>query len=499
MTMQLQSPQSAGDVASSLAAWRSLYPRLREMIDSGTHPFLAFRSMGLALWQDGRTEDAARMLEAAIALAPNHSGLLAELGCLHHATGRHSEALRALNASLALDPQQPQAWLVLANLHRQNGNAELAERAFRAALSLEPGSPNATAGLGLLYCELRRFEDAARFLAAAIAKGASGPAVYGCLGEALQHLGKHADAAAALGIAARDLPDCAPIVRKYAQARLVQLAISASVDVAMAAYLEIGGAHAENIDAACRAAFQTLCVYGPPEAAMRVGESILARSPDDPIITHHLDALRGKSPTRVPGRYLTACFDRFAERFDQHLVEVLRYRIPEEANQLLAQTGRHYARMLDLGCGTGLAAPHLSKLGQSLIGVDISPRMLEKARRRNLYSRLVEDDALTFLQQTDERFDLIAAFDMIIYFGDLVELFAAAAARLAIGSVFAFSFETGQDRDYRLLPSGRFAHTPAYVESVYRRNFTVIDQVETAVRLEAGRPVAGELVLLRRA
>jgi SAM-dependent methyltransferase len=44
--------------------------------------------------------------------------------------------------------------------------------------------------------------------------------------------------------------------------------------------------------------------------------------------------------------------------------------------------GAGSGRLLDLGCGTGVAIPVLERLGWSVVGVDVSEEMLERARRR---------------------------------------------------------------------------------------------------------------------
>ena len=93
---------------------------------------------------------------------------------------------------------------------------------------------------------------------------------------------------------------------------------------------------------------------------------------------------------------------------------------------------------------------------------------------------------------------MIVSLDVLVYFGDLASIFTAAAGRLVSGGVFAFSFETGQDANYTLLPSGRFAHDLAYIERLHGANFNCISCVSTMVRLEANRPVAGHLVVLQR-
>jgi predicted TPR repeat methyltransferase len=174
-----------------------------------------------------------------------------------------------------------------------------------------------------------------------------------------------------------------------------------------------------------------LCAYGKNEAAIRLGEVLMRRAPDDPIIGYHLDALQGRAPERAPDAYLKACFGAYAENFDRHIVEILDYQVPGMLPALLGHSSLAFDRILDLGCGTGLAAPYLLSLGGRLTGVDIAPRMLDKARERNAYGALIESEAIAYLTSGIAPFDLIVALDVLIYFGDLGALFEAVASRLA--------------------------------------------------------------------
>jgi SAM-dependent methyltransferase len=54
----------------------------------------------------------------------------------------------------------------------------------------------------------------------------------------------------------------------------------------------------------------------------------------------------------------------------------------EEQDALERLLGRGAGRLLDLGCGTGVAIPLLEELGWSVVGVDVSEAMLARARRR---------------------------------------------------------------------------------------------------------------------
>jgi SAM-dependent methyltransferase len=77
------------------------------------------------------------------------------------------------------------------------------------------------------------------------------------------------------------------------------------------------------------------------------------------------------------------------------------------------------ARILDFGCGTGDVAIQLHALGYSLTGCDISPRMLEVARSRDVaiaWHQLAPDGLRPF---ADESFDAIVASSVLEYVEDI--------------------------------------------------------------------------------
>lgn len=497
MTTPVTAPVQS-EIADTLAEWEARYPKIKTLIATGAPPAKALRYIGLELWRDGCLEKAAEAMAQAVSIEPREAVVHAERGALLGAIGRKEEALQSLGASLELDPNQALVWIDLANISNELGNKALAEQAFIVALELAPDSPEGLAGLGLLYIELRRIEDAAARLKAAVDRGVADMAIHACLGQALHLLGDFSQACLSFEKAARAFPGEAQIVRRYAQARLLETIIDHPVEEAIEVYKEAAGSYAEDILVACKAAFRTLSGYGRIEAALRLGHAIHARCPDDPVIAYHLDALMGRAHERAPDAYLTACFDKYAPTFDKHLVEMLHYHVPATCHSMLVEAALAVTRILDLGCGTGLAASYLSSYHADLTGVDISPRMLEKAGERNLYEKLIESEAVEYLEKSDERFDLIVSLDVLVYFGDLTALFAAAARVLSRGGVFAISFETGRQEGYTLLPSGRFAHDPAYVERAYQDYFACVSRATTTLRFEANRPVDGQIVLLRR-
>jgi predicted TPR repeat methyltransferase len=472
-------------------------PGLAEADVSGDVRYL--RRSGLALWGAGALSEAYYTLKLAALHEPGNPSLLADIGSVLFAQGRLTESIQILKHSLALDAQQLQVWVTVANIHRETGASAEAEDAYRAALMLCPDAIEPLAGLGLLLAEQHRHVAAAGFLQRAVELGADDPALFACLGQLYYQLGDFSKARVALQKSVVQLHQCQPIVEKYAEALLVETTRAETAHRAC----KVAAAALDNAPAAIdrveRRAFQTLCVYGPAGAALDLARAILARCPDDPIISYHHDALAGQPHMRSPDIYVKTCFDRFSDHFDSHLVDVLDYRIPEKAGTLLASQRRRYERVLDLGCGTGLAAPFAMACGAiDLVGVDLSPGMLTKAAERRCYSELREVEAGRYLRTSDDVFDLVLCLDVLVYFGDLDAFFHALVPRVAIGGDVVISFETSTVAPFTLAPSGRFAHAEAYVEALIEPDFETIAVQATPIRLEANRPVPGSLYLLRR-
>ena len=86
--------------------------------------------------------------------------------------------------------------------------------------------------------------------------------------------------------------------------------------------------------------------------------------------------------------------------------------------------------ILDLGCGTGLAGAWLEDYAKSMIGVDLSPGMVEKAKKKVIYSDVRVEDINQYMERIitagvgsaasgRTTFDLIVAADVLSYIGDL--------------------------------------------------------------------------------
>jgi predicted TPR repeat methyltransferase len=162
-----------------------------------------------------------------------------------------------------------------------------------------------------------------------------------------------------------------------------------------------------------------------------------------------------------------------------------------------------FSTVLDAGCGTGLCGPLVRDLCRTLVGVDLSPKMLAHARRRGCYDELVAQELGAFMRSRPAEFDAIVCADTLVYFGDLTEPLAAARAALRGRGVLAFTVEALAERtaaEHRLEISGRYAHSEPYLRRLLQeQGFQVSCLQPGTLREERGARVNGYLVVARPA
>jgi predicted TPR repeat methyltransferase len=200
--------------------------------------------------------------------------------------------------------------------------------------------------------------------------------------------------------------------------------------------------------------------------ADEVYRQAIARGLSPELFGHLHAAASGETPVKAPPGYVQQTFDAIAPHFDQHLTEILEYRVPEHlAERLLSIAPQRRYAVLDLGCGTGRMGVALGSVADPLVGVDLSTGMLAVAKRHGIYLALHQADVGEWLRSCPPlSFDLVTATDVFIYIGDLASIFHDVARVLRPEGLFAFSVEATVADDWRLMPSGRYAQSREYVE-----------------------------------
>ena len=91
--------------------------------------------------------------------------------------------------------------------------------------------------------------------------------------------------------------------------------------------------------------------------------------------------------------------------------------------------------------------------------------MLRRAQRRGCYDALHRAELGAFLRAQHTAYDLVVCADTLCYLGDLAEVTPAAAGALRPGGILVATVERLDDGagDWRLTPSGRYAHGAEYL------------------------------------
>ncbi len=473
----------------------------RQVLDIAPRQFDALHLSGVIARQLGQPERAAALIADAIAIDPSQAAAHCNLGAALQDAGRAAEALASYERALALKPDYALAFGNRGNALRKLGRLEDALASYERALALRPAYPEAWCQHAIALQDLGRSAAALDSAERALAGRAAYPEAWCARGQALQGLRCFEEALASYERAIALAPDSAEAYcwRGTAQQRLRRFE-DALHSYERAVALRPGYALAHQYRANTLRALQRT---GQAVAAYRTA---LERGGDPAQIAYALAAIgAGGAPNASPVDYVKGLFDQYADHFDRHLLEVLAYRTPALLDAAIrrALPPDAPARLdtLDLGCGTGLCGHYLRAYSGTLTGVDLSPKMLEKAAQSGLYDELLCDELQRFLSGRVDRYDLIVAGDVFVYLGDLAPVFAQAHQALRPGGSFCFSVEAAEAEegpDMCLRPSNRYAHSLPYLRRLaLAAGFDVLEAESHPARQEHGVAIMAYAMLLR--
>ena len=422
----------------------------------------------MQILRTGDIDTAEKLLERVLAQVPEHPDALHFLGLARFQRGDRDRAIDLVSRALAAAPSYADARNNLGNMLFRAGRLDEAEAAYAQVLELRPEHPDAHANVGI--CRRRRNDltGAEAAFRAALALNVDHAEATHNLGSVLQAAGR-------------------PLGALEAFQRALELHPYDGNS-----YRRVGA---------------TLNALGRTAEATAIYKRWLAVEPDNPLAQHYLAASTGEGvPARASDVYVAKTFDGFADSFDK-VLERLEYRAPALiADAVAAVVGPPAAALdvLDAGAGTGWCGPLLRAYARTLVGVDLSAGMLDKAKARAVYDRLEVAELTAFLQAHPGAFDLIISADTLVYFGDLDAVLDAAARALRPGatSTLAFTVEHALDEPpggHRLNPHGRYSHGKSYVErALAAAGLAPINLARAHLRTENRVPVDGLVVTARR-
>ena len=394
------------------------------------------------------------------------------------------------------DPiEQAKARFFEGNALFEAGRFEDALKRYQAALALVPGRPSILANLGVTQCRLGQWAEAVATLQTATQADPANRDAWAALGLSHEALSHWAEAVQALRHGIRLGASTAELWLSLALCLSHLEQLTEALD-ALDRALALDPALAE----AWSQRGSLLRELGRHAEAAHCFEQALANGADETLHRFYLAGVRGEKavPPEPLRAYVEALFDDYADGFQAHLLEHLKYQAHRALLAPLKDRGQRYGLVLDLGCGTGLCGQLIRAQADAVDGVDLAQAMVEQARASGAYREVVHGDLLAFLQARTERADLVIAADVFIYVGALDAVFAAVRQRLKPGGCFAFSVELASgEPGLQLRHSLRYAHTPGYVEQLAQaQGFRVRKTWQAPLREDQQKPVMGLYVLL---
>lgn len=409
--------------------------------------------------QDGKFSKAQKGYQELLKKRPDWGPVLNALGNLFLDQNRPDKAKPIFEKAARLNPPDLSACYSLGRLKQLENDHQGAIPVYRSLLDQQPNAGIVWNNLGVAYRETGKPDDAIASFQAAV-----------------RFAPKMAEAWNNLGVAQDERNLTEDAVKSYRKAIEIQPDYASP-------HLNLG-------------------IFLQKSKQFREAEEhyrkVLERQPDNEIAKFMLQSIRGEeTPDAAPVEHVRSIFDQCAENFETILVEKLGYKTPELLFHLVHPYLTDNMTILDLGCGTGLGARLYQPFAKSLTGVDVSAKMLEKAFEKKLYTRLEMFDILQEWTFTT-KFDLIYSSDVFVYFGNLDAIVTSASSYIAEGGKLAFSVEERKDniKDYQLNPSGRYAHSPKYIQEIMdRHEFKIAEMSKADIRNQSGNPVKGLLVV----
>ena len=382
-----------------------------------------------------------------------------QLGLLHQQQQGHIQALGHFETVKQLQPNHADNLHHLGMIYLQLKRDQEGLEMLQKAKQLNPSLENIDHNLASVYLNKRDYTQALRHWLIAYEQSPSEELAYN-IGVTYLYLGRYEESSDYFFLVLKDNPNHHP--------SLVNLG---------ACYLQQG-----NIT----------CARDYYQRALSIKHT--------PLIAYVLAALsphKRNTYKKPPRQYIQDLFDHYAYHYDNHLLEVLTYQVPDIIHKQVLQHINPKPKqlsLLDLGCGTGLIAAKLQQETHTRVGIDASQNMIELARSKNIYTALHQGMIPDCLEPLNQKFDCITAGDLCPYFGCLSELIACIASCLNPGGFCLLTCENHYDTDYCLTTHARYSHNPKYIQKLTLENLLdCIDHETVVLRQQQGKDVLGSI------
>lgn len=420
------------------------------------------------------------------------------LSILYGVAGNSIECKNSCLNAIKLNPNNATSFTNLGASHNNLGEYDLAETAFKKALSINNNLPKTHNNIGALYILKGEFKSALQYITKAIELQPDYSDAYTNLAE-IQKSNQQPEEATlnykkAITLNAHAINAYVGLGSLYSfsgrfNEALETLHIAESLNPAhIECLFNIGFVHYLKKDTAKASNYfsKTLEIY-----------------PEHCNARYLLSAITGEdSPEKSPENYVIDLFDNYADTFDEHLVTNLGYNVPDTMFEMCQENIKPATdlKLLDLGCGTGLCGEKLFDQYPKMTGIDLSNKMIEKARNKNLYDELIISDIEQFISNTKQNYDLVLAADVFIYIGNISSIIPKISRLLNTTGYLLFSIELSTEKaGFKLQHTGRYAHSMKYINDIIKpANLNIVSQVESIIRNEKGTEIKGAVILCNK-
>ena len=231
----------------------------------------AYGQLGRVLQSHQYPGKALECYSQARALAPAAFEWAYYIGRVHAELYEFGPAIEAYQRAAKLNPEYASTHLALGNLYLQSGDGDMARKAYQRFVSLRPQSSHGYLGLGQIAFDEQDYESAIDLLSDAISRNRQDFRAHNLLGQAYQQLGRTQKARYHLGIV-------------KSLERRDQLTKHVVFDDPL--YHKMLASN--TTDAALTERMRAAMGTNQPEVAIRLGEELCRRSPDDAVRVHSL-------------------------------------------------------------------------------------------------------------------------------------------------------------------------------------------------------------------
>jgi len=449
-----------GNVYNKLGKFELAIKHYQKAIQLNPYYGIAYNNIGTIYLKQNNISKAQFFLEKAINLLPQSTDPHYNLATIFSRKRLFDKALEQLDSILAIEPKNSRTLHMKAQILYQQENLNSALYYYQEFLKLEPYDTDALYNLGSIFLKLHNPQEAAKYFLRLIPLSSDSENYYN-LGIAYMEQEKHQEAIIYFEQALHINPD----------------------------YIE---AH-NNLGAIF------LKLNDHSKASSHYKE-VLRIDPKNIEASYILDAINDSHHyTTAPSIYIENLFNQYAPYYDQHLTKILDSKIPYLIHKAIIEiiSEKHNLNILDLGCGTGLIGEKFHPIANTLIGIDLSEKMLEQAKQKNFYTELVLEDINNAIKKYNN-IDLVIAADTLVYIGNLEQIFYHLTTTLKPNGMFAFTIETTSNYPYCLQKTARFAHDKKYIQDLsHKYNFDIILCNNIILRKHYNTNIEGLLYVLR--